>query len=328
MKLELAVSRYWFDRGMIAEARSWMERALACNADALLAARVFQCLATVSRNSGDYAESYRLVSQGVERLKAGGADAATLGKAVAVQSNAARILGEFETARTLGYEALSLFEPCGDAYLSAFAHTCIAVTLYGEGRLDDAEREFSYILDEFEKCGAENDSVLTLTNLGICRLYAGDYDVARARLNAALPRAISLQHRYCEAWARVTLAMTYALTTDYERAEEELKRSAQLARALEDKEVQVSCAEAAALCYAKRMPELAARFLGCADRGRERYHVPRLPVETPLYQTLRETLAGMLSDDALGIALEEGRFTSLDGLLKQLEAREFDAEPV
>jgi tetratricopeptide (TPR) repeat protein len=322
MKLALALSRYWFDRGMIAEARSWMERALTCDADPQLAARVFQCLATVSRNCGDYAESYRLVGQGVERLKAGGADARTIGKAVAVQSNAARILGDFETARKLGYEAIALFEPSGDAYLTAFAHTCIATTLYGEGRLREAEREFEHILDEFEKCGAENDSVLTLTNLGICRLYAGDYDVARARFNAALPRAVAMQHRYCEAWTRLGLTIAYALAADYQRAEEELARSAQLAGAIDDKEVQVGCVEAAALCCAQQMPELAAHFLGCAGRARERYHIPRLPVETALYEKLHEDLSARFGVPALAIALEEGRFMSLESSLKRLEARE------
>jgi tetratricopeptide (TPR) repeat protein len=305
---------------MVADARSWMERALTCDADALLAARVFQCLATVSRNCGDYAESFELVGRGVERLKAGGADALTLGKAVAVQSNAARILGDFETARRLGYEAMKLFEPSGDAYLIAFAHTCIAVTLYGEGRLQEAEREFSHILDEFEKCGAENDGVLTMTNLGICRLYLGDYDVARARLRAALPRAVTLRHRYCEAWTRLGLTMTHALTGDFQEAEEELARSAQLARAIDDKEVQIGCLEAAALCRIQQMPELAAQFLGCAERARERYHVPRLPVETPLYTALVERLSAALSAPALAIAFEEGRFTTLDVSLRRLEA--------
>lgn len=327
MRLTLALSRYWFDRGMIAEARAWMERALACEADPLLAARVFQCLATVSRNCGDYAESYRLVEASVERLKAGGADAGTLGKAAAVQSNAARILGDFETARRLGREAMALFAPSGDAYLIAFAHTCIAVTLYGEGRLQEAEREFEHILDEFEKCGAENDSALTMTNLGICRLYAGDYDIARARFNAALPRAMALQHRYCEAWTRLGLTMTYALTEDYEHAAEELARSVRLARTIEDKEIQIGCAESAALCCARQTPERAAHFLGCASRARERYHVQRLPVETPLYETLLEILSTALSASALQIALEEGRFTSLETSLKELEASELVTQP-
>ncbi len=321
MKLTLALSRYWFDRGMVAEARSWMEQALTCEADALLAARVFQCLATVSRNCGDYAESFDLVRRSVERLKAGGADAVTLGKAVAVQSNAARILGDFETARKLGYEAMTLFEPSGDAYLSAFARTCIAVTLYGEGRLPEAEQEFTRILDEFERCGVESDSVLTMTNLGICRLYAGDYGVARARFNAALPRAVAMHHRYCEAWTRVGLTMTYALTGDSEHAEEELARSAQLARAIDDKEVQVGCVESAAFCRAQQMPELAAQLLGCADRARERYHVPRLPVEEPLHEMLLQRLSAALSAPALAIALEEGRFTSSEAWLKRLETK-------
>jgi tetratricopeptide (TPR) repeat protein len=322
MKLALAVSRYWFDRGMTAEARSWMERALACEADALLTARVFQCMATVSRNRGDYAESFDLVRQGVERLKAGGADAVTIGKAIAVQSNAARILGDFETARKLGYDAMALFEPSGDPYLIAFGRTCIAVTLYGEGRLEEAELEFARILDEFERCGAENDSVLTMTNLGICRLYAGDYDIALARFNAALPRAIASHHRYCEAWTRLGLTMTYALSGEFDSAEGELERSAQLARSIDDKEVQIGCVEAAALCRAQRTPESAAQLLGCAGRARERYHVPRLPVETPLYETLLERLSAALNAPTLAIALEEGRFTSLETALKRLETKE------
>jgi predicted ATPase/DNA-binding SARP family transcriptional activator len=328
MKLSLAVSRYWFDRGMIAEARYWLESALEAKSDdALLLARVFQCLATVCRNSGDYAQSFALVGQGVEQLKAGGADAVTLGKAVAVQSNAARILGDFETARRLGYEAIALFEPAGDTYLTAFAHTCIAVTLYGEGRLDEAEAEFERILDAFESCGADSDSALTMTNLGICRLYAGDYDVARARFNAALPRAIALHHRYCEAWTRVGLTMVYALTSQDDAAADELAQVAGIVRAIDDKEAQVGCVEAAALCWSRRFPERAAHALGCAGRARERFHVPRLPVEVPVYEHILERLNGSLTPAALTIALEEGRFIPLHAWFERFEGAAPEAQP-
>ena len=321
MRLALALSRYWFDRGLIPEAKTWMQAALDCESDdPQLRARVFQCLATVSRNSGDYAESFDLIARGIEQLRTGGADAATIGKAIAVQSNAARVLGDFELARNLANEAIALFEPLGNPYLVAFGRTCIAVTLYGEGRLAEAESEFLQILDQFERSAADNDAVLTLANLGICRVYMGDYDIAQVRFNAALPRAIAVRHRYCEAWTRVGLVMARSLAGQQESAAEELARAAQTARTIDDKELQIGCIEAAALCWKDTLPHLAAQALGCATQSRERFHVPRLPVEQPMFEQLRRAVESALEPAALTIAFEEGRFTSLETWLARIEA--------
>jgi tetratricopeptide (TPR) repeat protein len=327
MNLALAISRYWFDRGLVHEARTWMERALQFeHVDALLRARVLQCLATVCRNSGDYAEHFALIAQAVEQLRAGGADAATIGKAIAVQSNGARMLGDFEASRGLAAQAMAIFEPLNDPYLLAFAHTCVAVTLYSEGRLDDAESEFAKLFDEFEACQAENDATLTLVNLGICRLYAGDYDVAIARLIAALPRAISLKHRYAEAWTRVALAMGLALRREREAALEELPRAVRLSRAIDDKEQQINCVETAAILWTDEDPKLAAQALSCAQRARERYHVPRLPVELPMHERMRAAIAAALDTAALAIASEEGRFTPLDAWLDRIERGQYSVQ--
>jgi predicted ATPase len=327
INLALAISRYWFDRGLAHEARAWMERALQFeNVDALLRARVLQCLATVCRNSGDYAEHFALIGQAVEQLRAGGADAATIGKALAVQSNGARILGDFETSRRLAAQAIQSFEPLNDPYLLAFAHTCIAVTLYSEGRLEDAEAEFMKIFDEFEACHAENDAVLTLVNLGICRLYAGDFDVALARLNAALPRAVSLKHRYAEAWTRVALAIVFTLAGHQEEALEELPRAVRLARAIDDKEQLINCIETAAMLCTDENPKVAAQALSCAERARERFHLPHLPVELALHERMRAAIAAKLDAPALAIAREEGRFTPLDAWLDRIERGQYNVQ--
>ena len=324
MKLALAISRYWFDRGLVQDARVWMERALSFErVDALLRARLLQCLATVCRNSGDYSEHYALIAQAVEQLTAGGADAATIGKALAVQSNGARMLGQFEQSRNLAAQAMELFAPLNDAYLKAFAHTCIAVTLYSEGRLHEAENEFTKIYDEFEACSAENDAALTLVNLGICRLYQGDYDVALTRLTAALPRTIALKHRYGEAWTRLAIAMALALTGRFDEALEELPHAARLARVINDKEQQINCVETAAVILTGEDPRLAAQGLGCAQRARERFHVPRLPVELPLHDRIRTAIAAQLEAPVLAITMEEGRFTPLDTWLDRIESGKY-----
>jgi len=327
INLALAISRYWFDRGLAQEARTWMERALRLeNVDALLRARVLQCLATVCRNSGDYAEHFALIGQAVEELRAGGADAATIGKALAVQSNGARILGDFEHSRRLAAESAQMFAPLGDPYLLAFAHTCVAVTLYSEGRLDEAEVEFAKIFDEFEACRAENDATLTLVNLGICRLYAGDYDVALARLTAALPRALALKHRYAEAWTRLALAMVLALRCERSAAFAELPRAVQLARGIDDKEQQINCVETAAILWADEDARVAAQALSCAERARERFHVPRLPVELALHGRVRASISTALDAPALAIASEEGRFTPLDVWLDRIERGQYSVQ--
>jgi predicted ATPase/DNA-binding SARP family transcriptional activator len=315
VRLALAVSRYWTDRGIAESEAGWLRRGIDAGiADARLFGDALQCLAAITRNLGDYHQAYEMYAEVLERVRETG-DALAIGKALATLANAARMIGEFERSLALAREAEDVFARAGNDYLSAYARTAAAATHLSRGALAEAERDFLVARTRFESAEAVADAGLTTLNLGLCAYYAADYDGAARLCASGLGAALEIGNRYNAAHAYQNLAAIEVERRD-RTAARFLDEAIALAVSVGDHDLMICCLETfAAHEIAFGLPERAARALAAAETARLRYHAIRFPVDVPGWTALRDRVAERTDVASFRIACIEGGATPLDRAL-------------
>jgi predicted ATPase/DNA-binding SARP family transcriptional activator len=310
-RLALALSRYWFDRGLAREGATWLEAAAATGRlDPRLRALVLHAQATLARNQGNFEHAYALFGRSLEALR-GSDDTIAFGKALTTYANAARMVGAYDVAFEAAAQALTVFESTGDRYLCGYALLTSGCVAYGRGDLSAARVAFEHSLACYRESGADADIALALGNLGIIAFYDGDLRGATLLCGESSQRAGAIGNIYYQASADLTLARV-AFARGETGVAELLTQTMDRAKAIGDTELVIACLElhVLQLCAAGEAYR-GAVVSASVDAARMADRIPRGALEEADDRRLHERLAELLSDAELRAAAEAGRALSL-----------------
>jgi predicted ATPase/DNA-binding SARP family transcriptional activator len=327
LRLALAISRYWFDRGFASEGAHWIGLALESGkVQGNIRAQALLCLATITRNAGDYELAYRQFSASLELLRDGG-DGHDVIKARLQLSNVARILSRSHEAMGHAAAALELCEDLGDAYFAAFARASLGCIHLSDAQIEPARAQFMLALEAFDANAAGGDAALVVNNLGLCALYEGDFEVAIALCRQALERSRIARYDFSISHALHSLAVAHLRKGDLREARSYLERALTSTHQLIDRELSLMCIEATAeLAFAVGDAERAAVLLAAAERGRAQFHALMAPIEARFIDDLKGRLAERLGSAAYSAKHAVGLILSLAAASDQ--ARAYIAESI
>ena len=120
-------------------------------------------------------------------------------------SNAARMTGRLETARSLAAEGHAILSALEDPYLIAFACSALGAAEYALGYVESARSYLERARAGFASVGAGDDEALMIVNVGRCTFALGELvqssRASRARARASRGLEQSLRSRARPGWA-------------------------------------------------------------------------------------------------------------------------------
>ena len=171
---------YWWARGLMAEGRDWLRRALAASdpAPSQLRGSALRAAAALTRNNGDYREAREL---GEECLAVFESLSSVTGCINALGGLCVTTIAEQDFAAALRYgeRTRELAEAAGDRLRYASALNNIGLALRCLGRLEESERTFNQALYGWQTVDDRRGEAATLGNLGVLARRSGD--LARSR---------------------------------------------------------------------------------------------------------------------------------------------------
>jgi predicted ATPase/DNA-binding SARP family transcriptional activator len=219
LEFTVALTRFWYVRGHLSEARDALGRALASSAHAPtpLRRRALTAAASIALLQGDYREATRYAEAsleaaretGEERLVANGLS--NLGAIVLASGDDAR-------ARVLLEEAVARARTVDDTRILALALNNLGDHALTVGEYEQAEPLFAESLDLLEKRGDTANIARSLFNLGAVALMTGRLDDAADRLRGSLRRSEDAGDKEDLAWSLLGLASLAAARDESDRA--------------------------------------------------------------------------------------------------------------
>jgi predicted ATPase/class 3 adenylate cyclase len=308
LRFASGLSRFWDFRAHLSEGLRWTKAALALEggppevrAKALLGAG----------NLGYYenpAESISFTERALVQFRALGENRAVANALVELAFSRAGH-GDLDEARALAAQGLELARAEDDRWCLADALAALAVASAPEQAIPLLEQSEAI----FRECGDEMFAVRAQANSGWLSVRAGDYDAARARLQAALARARQLGDVIIFGNTLSNLGLTELLAGHLERAVAYLRHGLEHARRAH---LQTQSAEAlwglAGVAASLGEVAEAARLNGAAQAIYERIDAP----PTPIDRRIEERLIGpvrVAHERAFEVAYAEGRAMSFDG---------------
>jgi len=218
----VALTRFWYVRGHLTEARRALERALnsSDSAPTLLRRRGLTAAASITLLQGDYAESTRYAEESLEAARQSGEDRLV---ANGLSNLGAIVLaaGDHERAGTLLEEAVALARSVDDTRILALALNNLGDHALTVSEYQRAEPLFLESHDLLQQRGDTANVARSLFNLGAVALMTDRPAEADERLRASLARSQEAGDKEDLAWSLLGLA---ALASRRDRAE----RAAQL----------------------------------------------------------------------------------------------------
>jgi len=282
LRLAIALSRFWYVRGHLAEGRRWLERALD-NTEGQVPAlrrRALTATASIALLQGDYGVATVLAEQALAAARDSDDPAAV---ANALSNLGAIVLATGDTKRAGGLlaEAVTLARDAGDQRVAALAINNFGDLALTAGDYERAEPLFEESLDLLRARGDTANIARSLFNLGAVALELGRFDDARARFRESLT----------------------------------------FARQAEDKEDIVWCLEGfAAVAAAAGRGGDAAVLLGAASALLAEIGAEFKPFERQLHARTERQAAALCGDASFAAAVERGRSLSLSAALALITA--------
>ena len=261
-------------RGGFAEARTWVDEALAAGADAALQlkGRALICGAVAAKQQGDAKAAMRYADAALAAASAAG-DGFGITSALRERGKAATEAGNLERARAIYEELSEVADTVGDAWNGAIA----------------------------------------LNNLGDLALYDGDWTraIELCGRSAEIRRDIGNVWGAALCLCNVALAQRQAgLLEDSART---LHQALEDSLEVDAKMVVLFCFEAGAMLASDRdRPREAAALLGAIDRLHEELDTTFDDFERPLLEAVEESTRARLGEEDFALALEHGRSLLLE----------------
>jgi predicted ATPase/DNA-binding SARP family transcriptional activator len=219
LRLTIALSRYWYVRGHLAQARGWLEHALTASDVSLgdLHRRALTASAAVCLLQGDYAAATSFAEQALAAARAGddpryvANGLSNLGAIVLAGGDHARAGGLLE-------EAVALAREVGDTRIAALAINNLGDLALTVGDYERAGPLFEESLELLRARGDTSNVARALFNLGAVALRRDRLDEAFERLRESLPLASAAGDMEDLAWCLEGVAAAAAAVGKGEEA--------------------------------------------------------------------------------------------------------------
>ena len=219
LEFTVALTRFWYVRGHLAEARDALQRALRGSADAptLLRRRALTAAASIALLQGNYAEATRHAEASLEAARETGEDRLV---ANGLSNLGAIVLaaGDNQRAQTLLEEAVALARTVGDTRILALSLNNLGDHALTVGEYDRSEPLFTESLSLLEERGDTANVARSLFNLGAVALMTDRLDTAADRLRESLKRSRAAGDKEDLAWGLLGLACLASSRGESERA--------------------------------------------------------------------------------------------------------------
>jgi predicted ATPase len=213
-----ALWRFWYHRGYLREAASWLEPALA-SADlaAPLRAQFLGAAGALKAVTGDPARGRVLSEQSLELYEAL-ADPAGIAEELNNVGLTVYALGDVEESQRLLHRCASLARESGDRYHLALACTNLADQAAAAGRFGESQRLAEEAIDAARTIGNRWLLATGLVSWGQATVEAEDYDAAVPALQEGIAIAAAIKVPDVVRWGVVAMAAVAAHGGDAMRA--------------------------------------------------------------------------------------------------------------
>jgi predicted ATPase len=219
LRLTIALTRFWYVHGHLAEARHWLGGALAEDgeADPGLRRRALTAAAALALLQGDYGAATAFAEAGLEVARSTG-NPTYVANALSNLGAIVLAAGDHDRAGSLLEEAVPLAREAGDDRIAALAINNLGDYALTVGDYARAEPLFEESLALLRARGDTSNIARALFNLGAVALELGRPDDSRARFAEAIARADEAGDKEDLAWCLEGFAGVAAATGDGERA--------------------------------------------------------------------------------------------------------------
>jgi predicted ATPase len=274
MRIAGALTRFWFTRGLVSEARQWLHQALDLDAAEPSPAR---------------------------------------GRALADAASVAFFQGDYEGTIVTAEEAAALCRAAGDQTGLAIALGSLAHVLGAKGDHEQATRLFEEALELYGLLGNRGKAAGAINNLGLVAWRSGDHERAEALHEQALALRRELGDRIGIAQSLSNLGLVVADRHDHPRAARLQQDALALHAGLGNKRGLADSFENVALNDADMgEDERAAVLFAVAAELRARIGIPSNPSDLQYNQRRIDGLRQRLGEAAFAKAAEVGRTMTLD----------------
>ena len=278
LRLTIALTRFWYVRGYLAEARQRLRESLGAAADGAgpYRRRALTAAAALALLQGDYVEGTTLAEQSLEAARAAG-EPKFVANALSNLGAIVLAAGDRERAATVLEEAVALAREVGDERIAA-----LAINNLGDVALT---------VGDYERAGP-----LFEESLALLRARGDTSNVSRSLFNLG---AVALQ------------------LGRLEEADDRFRESVAHGRTAGDKEDLAWCLEGlAALAAARREGERAALLLGAAGALLREMGADYKPFERQLHDATEERALALCGSESFAAATQQGAALTLDGALE------------
>ena len=318
-----ALSRYWFERGLFGEARTWLERVrgAAQATEPGTAAKILLYVAFVANYESDYMAGSAAAQEALDAYEVVGdrAGAAQSRNALGI---AAMYTGRYDLAEHLFGATLRVYRELGD-------ERGVAVALHNLGEIASecrfdfvtAEQRYEESLAIFRQLGHTMNVGSTLGVLAELRAHRGDIAGARTLGLEALATYRQLDNQPLIAEELTRLGRLELSTGNVREAGSLLAGAVDHLRMSFHARLVARCFEAlASLNVAKEAHDRAARMLGFTQQLRDTYNLPRLPAWEREYASIERAVIGGLTIEKYGAEFALGRSFSMVDAFVETEA--------
>jgi predicted ATPase/DNA-binding SARP family transcriptional activator len=227
----------------------------------------------------------------------------------------AGVQGDYDVARTLAEESLTMFEVLGDKRGIALSLSSIGEALLHEGEYDSARVRYEQARSLFQELADEWDAAGVTVNLGYVALGESDYQRAATLAEHGLAFFRHSGDPNTTATALYVLGVAALHQNDRLQALDHLQEALQLFTAVGDKEGTAECLHALAAATAPEQPRHAARLIGAGEALREEVGSSLAHFQLKWRDQTSSEIRARIGDNAWREATEEGHRTPLAELV-------------
>jgi len=226
-----AIWRFFAIRGMLADARIWLKRALASQGDGLIPYRTKALVGAgyLAEDLSDYAAAQQYFEQARYLAAATGAKADE-SRALVGLGTVAHDQGDYATAFEFHEQAVGLAREAGDRRLIGISLGNVGAVSYYRGNLDEALRYWEESVAILAELGDTVSESSAAGNIGAVAIEQGDYDRAERYILHSLNLQRGLNSQRDIPYTLINLADVARVQGDYTLAHDSLAEALILLR--------------------------------------------------------------------------------------------------
>jgi len=223
MRLAVALTPYWYGKGLLAEGREWLDELLARSTiiDPLLRARAVASTSLLEWLAGDFAEAENKARSVVETFRTYDAKRDEMEAQFMLQLEAHR-KGDYEEARRLLYRNLEIAEELDDLTAASRCWIALGNAAVEQDELEAAWEYYERSLEVARRISSPDRSAGALVNLANLSITLGRTEAARKWIDEARTLLTLTQQRWRGAMGLIVAGRLENALEKYDRAAEVL----------------------------------------------------------------------------------------------------------